>query len=79
MVSPLPKPAYNDMVVGPDGPITVRYRRKVPLAQAKASKAGARAQAARAAEMARERAASGAAGAAADGAAAARPERRWSS
>jgi len=31
MTSPLPKPAYNDMVVGPDGPINVTYRRKVPL------------------------------------------------
>jgi len=30
MTTPVPKPAYNDMVVGPDGPITVRYRRKVP-------------------------------------------------
>ena len=29
MVSPLPLPNYNDMVVGPDGPITVKYRRKL--------------------------------------------------
>merc|ERR1719502_1212210 len=28
MTSPLPKPAYNDMVVGPDAPIMMRYRRK---------------------------------------------------
>jgi len=32
MTSPLPKPAYNDMVVGPDGKIMVNYKRKVPKA-----------------------------------------------
>ena len=41
MVTPLPKPAYNDMVVGPDAPIMMRYRRKTPLAQAAAAKAAA--------------------------------------
>ena len=46
MTTPLPKPAYNDMVVGPDAPIHVRYKRKVPLAQAEAAKAKARADAA---------------------------------
>lgn len=30
MTTPLPKPAYNDMVVGPDAPIMVNYRRKAP-------------------------------------------------
>ena len=29
MLSHVPPPNYNDMVVGPNGPITVRYRRKV--------------------------------------------------
>merc|ERR1719478_2097946 len=28
MTTPVPKPAYNDMVVGPDGPIIMRYKRK---------------------------------------------------
>jgi len=32
MTTPLPKPAYNDMVVGPDAPIMMRYKRKVFLA-----------------------------------------------
>eukprot|EP00325_Prymnesiales_sp_UTEX-LB-985_P032542 CAMPEP_0174722152 /NCGR_PEP_ID=MMETSP1094-20130205/37685_1 /TAXON_ID=156173 /ORGANISM="Chrysochromulina brevifilum, Strain UTEX LB 985" /LENGTH=899 /DNA_ID=CAMNT_0015922949 /DNA_START=13 /DNA_END=2712 /DNA_ORIENTATION=- len=32
MTSPLPKPAYNDMVVGPDGPINVKFKRKVAKA-----------------------------------------------
>ena len=41
MTTPLPKPAYNDMVVGPDAPIIMRYRRKVPLSEAAASKAAA--------------------------------------
>merc|ERR1719238_1604564 len=41
MVTPLPKPAYNDMVVGPDAPIMMRYKRKTPLAQAAAAKAAA--------------------------------------
>ena len=45
MVTPLPKPAYNDMVVGPDAPIMMRYKRKVPLAQAAASKAKGRVEA----------------------------------
>ena len=34
MTTPLPKPAYNDMVVGPDAPIMMKYKRKVPLSQA---------------------------------------------
>jgi len=33
MVTPLPKPAYNDMVVGPDAPIMVKFKRKTSLAQ----------------------------------------------
>lgn len=28
MLTPIPKPAYNDMVVGPDGPVMVKYKRK---------------------------------------------------
>jgi sterol 14-demethylase len=32
MTTPLPKPAYNDMVVGPDGPINVKYKRKTKKA-----------------------------------------------
>ena len=31
MTTPVPKPAYNDMVVGPDAPIIMKYKRKVPL------------------------------------------------
>jgi sterol 14alpha-demethylase len=30
MTTPVPKPAYNDMVVGPDGPVMVKFKRKVP-------------------------------------------------
>jgi sterol 14alpha-demethylase len=37
LVTPVPPPAYNDMVVGPDGPIRMRYRRKVPSAEATAA------------------------------------------
>ena len=32
MTTPVPKPAYNDMVVGPDGPIMVKYKRKIKAA-----------------------------------------------
>ena len=62
MVTPLPKPAYNDMVVGPDAPIMMRYKRKVPLAQAAASKAKARVEAREAAARLVAAAASGANG-----------------
>ena len=45
MVTPVPKPAYNDMVVGPDAPILMRYKRKVPLSQAELDAQAAKAQA----------------------------------
>ena len=32
MTTPVPKPAYNDMAVGPDGPIMVKYKRKIKAA-----------------------------------------------
>jgi len=28
LISPVPEPKYNDMVVGPAGPVQVRYKRK---------------------------------------------------
>ena len=53
MTTPVPKPAYNDMVVGPDGPIIMRYKRKPkgvprPPAAAAAADGGAAEAAAKA-------------------------------
>ena len=53
MTTPVPKPAYNDMVVGPDGPIIMRYKRKpkgvpCPPAAAAAADGGAAEAAAKA-------------------------------
>jgi len=62
MVTPLPKPAYNDMVVGPDAPIMMKFKRKTALAQSvrnhRASSAAAPAAAAAAAKPAKGAAAS---------------------
>jgi NADPH-ferrihemoprotein reductase len=56
MVTPLPKPAYNDMVVGPDAPIMMRYKRKKFLTASdmaeRAAKYAATATAAKAAALA---------------------------
>lgn len=34
LISPVPKPAYQDMVVGPDGPINVKFKRKASAKKA---------------------------------------------
>ena len=56
MMTPLPKPAYNDMVVGPDAPIMMRYKRKKFLTASdmaeRAAKYAATAPAAKAAAVA---------------------------
>ena len=38
----MPKPAYNDMVVGPDGPIMMRFKRKVALSDSEIAAAKAK-------------------------------------
>jgi len=39
LISEVPEPNYEDMVVGPKGPVRIRYRRKAKAAPAEAAQA----------------------------------------